>query len=47
MRKRKGVFETTVNGEFKTISWSSATELEMEEFLAESFREFALSDGKK
>ena len=47
LRSRKGFFNTTVKGEYKTISWADATEIEMEEFLAERFREFALSDGTK
>lgn len=47
LKSRSGVFNTTVRGEAKTIRWSEASNLELEEFLAESFREFALSDGKK
>ena len=47
LRNRTGTFNTTVNGQLKTISWSSATDLEIEEYLAEEFREFSLSDGKK
>jgi len=47
LRSRTGTFNTTVNGQLKTISWSSATNLEIEEYLAEEFREFSLSDGKK
>jgi hypothetical protein len=46
LRKQVGTFNTTVNGKLKTISWSQATEIEIEEYLAEEFREFALSDGK-
>ena len=37
---------TEIYGALRTISWSQATEIEIEEYLAEEFREFALSDGK-
>ena len=43
-RKLSGSFTTYKN---TRVKFSNATELELEEFLAEEFREYMLSDGKK
>ena len=47
LRKNPGYFTVVVNGQKKRVAYSLATEIELEEYLAESFREFALSKGKK
>lgn len=47
LKKQGGQFTTVVKGQTKRIFWKNATNIELEEYLAESFREFALSDGKK
>ena len=47
IRKTPGSFTTIVNGVRKVVSYEDATNLEIEEMLAEKFREFAMSNGKK
>ena len=47
IKKTPGYFTTTVNGVSKLVAHSDATNIEIEEYLAEGFREYALSDGKK
>jgi predicted NAD-dependent protein-ADP-ribosyltransferase YbiA (DUF1768 family) len=47
LKKTPGYFNTTVNGVSKLIAYSSATSIELEEYLAEGFREYAMSNGKK
>ena len=47
LRKTPGYFNTVVNGVSKLVAYNDATSIELEEFLAEGFREYALSDGKK
>jgi hypothetical protein len=47
LRKTPGYFTTVIKGKSKVVAYSDATDLELEEFLAEGFREYALTDGKK
>lgn len=47
IRKTPGSFTVIVEGKRKVVSYEDATNLEIEEFLAERFREFAMSNGKK
>ena len=47
IRKTPGSFTTIVNGVRKVVSYEDSTDLEIEEMLAEKFREFAMSGGKK
>jgi hypothetical protein len=47
LRKTPGYFTVTVEGVSKVVPYDDATNLELEEFLAEKFREFAMAGGKK
>ena len=47
LRKTPGSFSVTVYGVNKTVAYSEATNLEIQEYLAEKFKEYAISDGKK
>ena len=47
IKKTPGSFTVIVEGQRKVVSYDDATNLEIEEFLAERFREFAMSNGKK
>jgi ribosomal protein S17 len=47
LRKTPGYFTVTVEGQSKVVSYDDATNIELEEFLAEKFRDFAMSNGKK
>ncbi len=47
LRNTPGYFTTVVNGQTKVVSYSSAEDIELEELLAEAFRDYALSNGKK
>lgn len=47
LRKTPGYFTVTVEGQSKVVSYDDATNIELEEFLAEKFRDFAMSGGKK
>ena len=47
LKKNPGYFTVVVNGQKKRVMYSLASNIELEEYLAESFREFALSNGKK
>lgn len=44
--KSPGSFKVTVLGKAKTIKFSEANELEIEEYLAEKFREYSMNRGK-
>jgi len=44
--KTPGSFKVTVLGKAKTVKFSEATELEIEEYLAEKFREYSMNRGK-
>jgi hypothetical protein len=44
--KTPGSFKVTVLGKAKTVKFSEATELEMEEYLAEKFRDYSMNRGK-
>jgi len=46
LRKTPGNFSVVVNGVKKTIAFNTATDLEIEEYLAEKFRDYAVSKGK-
>jgi predicted NAD-dependent protein-ADP-ribosyltransferase YbiA (DUF1768 family) len=46
LRNQKGSFTTVVNGKAKTLNYSDATDLELEEFLAEEFRSYARNESK-
>jgi hypothetical protein len=47
IKKTPGSFTVIVEGQRKVVSYEDATDLEIEEFLAEKFRDFAMSGGKK
>lgn len=47
LKNTPGSFTVVVEGQRKVIAYEDATDLEIEEFLAEKFREFAMSGGKK
>jgi len=44
--KTPGTFKVTVLGKAKTVKFSEANELEIEEYLAEKFREYSMNRGK-
>ena len=44
--KTPGSFKVTVLGKAKTVNFSEATDLEIEEYLAEKFREYSMNRGK-
>lgn len=46
LRNTPGYFTTVVNGQKKIIAYSDAQDIELEELLAEAFRDYAMSDGK-
>ena len=47
LRNTPGYFTTVVNGTTKVVAYATAEDIELQELLAEGFREYALSDGKK
>jgi hypothetical protein len=47
LKNTPGSFTVVVEGQRKVIAYEDATDLEIEEFLAEKFRDFAMSGGKK
>jgi hypothetical protein len=46
LRKAPGYFKTVVAGKASVVSFEEATDLELEEYLAEEFREFATKKNK-
>ncbi len=46
LRKKPGKFSVWVNGSKSTVSYSEATDLQLEEYLAEEFRAYATDGGK-
>jgi hypothetical protein len=44
--KTPGTFKVTVLGKAKTIAFATASDLEIEEYLAEKFREYSMNRGK-
>jgi hypothetical protein len=44
--KTPGTFKVTVLGKTKTVAFATATDLEIEEYLAEKFREYSMNRGK-
>lgn len=44
--KTPGTFKVTVLGKAKTVAFATATDLEIEEYLAEKFREYSMNRGK-
>jgi hypothetical protein len=44
--KTPGAFKVTVLGKAKTVKFSEANDLEIEEYLAEKFREYSMNRGK-
>ena len=46
LKNKPGYFTVTVKGVEKRLAFANANELELEEYLAEEFRKFAMSKGK-
>ena len=46
LRKKPGKFSVWVNGSKSTVSYSEATDVQLEEYLAEEFRAYATNGGK-
>jgi hypothetical protein len=46
LKNKPGYFDVTVKGVEKRLAFANANELELEEYLAEEFRKFAMSKGK-